>query len=62
MFIFNLFKVCISRLVSGAKSGPQSLDTLSKIAFIYLFILIICSATSFPEIIEGGTPGPGTVN
>ena len=49
----------------------QSLETSSKILFIIIliwvkantfYLLFIKSATSFPEIRDGGTPGPGTVN
>jgi hypothetical protein len=31
-------------------------------AKIYLWVFKIKLATTSPEIIEGGTPGPGTVN
>lgn len=43
----------------------HSNDTVSKIDFIktinYRFFAI-SSATNFPDIKAGGTPGPGTVN
>ena len=49
----------------------QSFETSSKVFFIITLILVkantfyllfIKSATSLPETIAGGTPGPGTVS
>lgn len=43
----------------------QIKEIVSNMDFITIYLLLVLSinsATSFPEINEGGTPGPGTVN